>query len=215
MRSLIAIDPLIMHANEFQNGSSASHLPRDHEAANGQSVSMLSGRHHSSHFAQDLGNAIAAPPSKEFSTRKLKPASASKVPLHFEDEGFDNGVCGKKGTLGRCAACGLSMHDSCVAPLLPGQQPPCLRCSPSCKQGAPPPLEAVGPPPVSFRLGNPPTDAEAQAVGCKDAKEWHKRSLSRSIVFAMCAEVENKSLPPAPMPRRESWWEKSLASRRP
>lgn len=165
------------HTYEFRHRGGVPQRSRAHEVANGRAVSgddvvgaVCCGR---SSLHKD--GIFAAPPGKEFWIGKLRSALPLKVLLYFEDEGWEVGlcsVCGVKGGLGRCAVCGLLIHYSRVAPPLPGQQPPCPRCGPSCDLVALPPLETAGSPPVPFLSGirRPPTDAEARAAFCRDAE---------------------------------------------
>ena len=84
-------------------------------------------------FAKDLAGLLAAPAEPKLRSDELRRALAVPPPVYIEDSEVGPGLCcacGKKGVLGRCLKCGLLMHYSCVAPILPGRPQPCPRCKP-------------------------------------------------------------------------------------
>ena len=97
---------------------------------------------HEPRFARDVGGLVAAPTEQELGRvgrqrrirmDALRRALCVPPPAYVEDSEVGPGLCcacGKAGVLGRCTRCGLLMHYSCVAPILPGRPQPCPRCRP-------------------------------------------------------------------------------------
>ena len=84
-------------------------------------------------FAREVGGLVAAPAEQGLRKDALRRALCVPPPAYIEDSEVGPGLCcacGKAGVLGRCIRCGLLMHYSCVAPILPGRPQPCPRCKP-------------------------------------------------------------------------------------
>ena len=80
---------------------------------------------------------MAAPAEGKLRKEELRRALAVPIPVYVEDSEVGPGLCcacGKKGVLGRCLRCGLLMHYSCIAPILPGRPQPCPRCLPTSEE---------------------------------------------------------------------------------
>jgi hypothetical protein len=173
-------------------------------------------------FVRDFGGLIAAPPESErFRSVALKRALEYRPPVFVEDGGIGVGlccVCGKKNALGRCLKCGLLMHYSCVAPVLPGRLQPCPRCVAEFTQegaerawphelgvGARGGSKLLPLPRVGLEVGlqaevpfplNRPDEVQARAAGYENAEDWYCKSAAASLIGPAVAKVEYQMLPP-------------------
>ena len=97
-----------------------------------RSVAVTRSSYCRSGFAQEFAAAVGASARMEedlTSVYEEMPLLLSRpLPVYLEDDVDGMGacaVCGKRGALGRCTACGLLTHHACLAPTLPGRQPEC------------------------------------------------------------------------------------------
>ena len=161
-------------------------------------------------FGEELAEIISAPSflEKEFPHHSrvksdLATALSQIPPVYIEDDASGLGhciVCNKRGVLGRCPACGLLMHYSCLSPLHPGDPQPCPRCEPSSAESQAPEEDwkmgiqagKFGPsvlnakhkdsdPRMPCPLDEVPSDADAKAAGFADAKSWYAFSAGGSF----------------------------------